>query len=67
MGIAFCSILFVQEENDTRIEVTIECQEADEQSLLEIDLENYTDVFNVGIYAQHIFDYYKNREVLIFF
>lgn len=33
-----------------------------EKSLLSIDQELYTDVFNVGIYAQDIFEYYKRRE-----
>ncbi|XP_059169977.1 G2/mitotic-specific cyclin-B3-like [Physella acuta] len=36
--------------------------EQPEKSLLSVDQENYTDVFNVGIYAQDIFDYYKRRE-----
>ncbi|KAH9514220.1 G2/mitotic-specific cyclin-B3 [Bulinus truncatus] len=35
--------------------------EAD-KSLLGIDQELYTDVFNVGLYAQDIFDYYRRRE-----
>ncbi|CAG5125667.1 unnamed protein product [Candidula unifasciata] len=51
----------IVEDNDSKAEESIECQEVD-QSLLAVDLENYTDVFNVGIYAQHIFDYYKGRE-----
>lgn len=40
-----------------------EQESSEETSLLSIDQENYADVFNVGIYAQHIFDYYKRREV----
>lgn len=34
----------------------------DDKKLLSVDLENYSDVFNIGIYAQDIFDYYKRRE-----
>jgi len=37
--------------------------EDDKERLFTIDRENYSDVFNIGIYAQDIFDYYKRREM----
>ncbi|XP_005100335.1 G2/mitotic-specific cyclin-B3 [Aplysia californica] len=38
--------------------------EVEEKFMPTVDLENYSDVFNIGIYAQDIFDYYKCREQL---
>ena len=40
--------------------------EDDKAKLLSIDQENYSDVFNIGIFAQDIFDYYKRREVTFY-
>lgn len=37
-------------------------EENDKAKLLSVDRENYSDVFNIGIFAQDIFDYYKRRE-----
>ncbi|KAI8740149.1 G2/mitotic-specific cyclin-B3 [Biomphalaria glabrata] len=37
-------------------------QEESDKTILDIDQELYTDVFNVGLYAQDIFDYYRRRE-----
>ena len=51
------TILLLQEDIDSH-------DEDDKENLLSIDRENYSDVFNIGIYAQDIFDYYKRREVI---
>uniref|UniRef100_A0A0B7A0X6 Cyclin N-terminal domain-containing protein n=1 Tax=Arion vulgaris TaxID=1028688 RepID=A0A0B7A0X6_9EUPU len=48
-------------ETGTASNISIDVVE-EEKSVPSVDLENYKDVFNVGIYAQHIFDYYKRRE-----
>jgi len=51
-----------RQEEDFSFIITEDFEESDKSGLLSIDRENYSDVFNIGIYAQDIFDYYKRRE-----
>jgi len=53
-----------REEEDFSFIVGDDLEDADKDNLLSIDKENYSDVYNIGIYAQDIFDYYKRRERL---
>jgi len=51
-----------RQEEEFSFIITEDFEESDKENLLSIDKENYSDVFNIGIYAQDIFDYYKRRE-----
>jgi len=54
-----------RQEEEFSFIITEDFEESDKENLLSIDKENYSDVFNIGIYAQDIFDYYKRREKMM--
>ena len=44
-----------------------EGEEKKEEDYVDIDQENLQDTFQVSLYAPHIFEYYKEREVRRFY